>query len=280
MEAQEIIDTSQIKVRSAAPRARSRFRPHAGTRLGRPFRSLDLGRFSVPDLHQAPPARAQGGNADGGANAEAPAPACDESLTSSPLRMSVAGSSPSPRITSPEPDERGAQASPARAYRARRTQSAITPSTHHQFAEDIDLTAFQMAISGPTGDYFMGGEGNPEVDGVDDIVDWFQSLGFESEGLLVQDGIMASSDILDDDVLGPASPREGRLAASRSSAGKNGGSSSSSSAQPFFRSRSDGEQMTCNLSGLEDFLNFEVYHAEALGREMLSPQDLEARRWP
>jgi hypothetical protein len=242
---------------------------------------LDLGRFSVPDLHQAPPAHAQqGGNGDGGANAEAPAPVCDDTLTSSPFRMSVAGSSPSPRITSSEVDERGAQASPARAYRARRTQSAITPSTHHQFAEDIDLTAFQMAISGPTGDYFMGGEGNPEVDGVDDIVDWFQSLGFESEGLMVHDGIMTGSDILEDDVLGPASPREGRLAASGSAAGRNGGSSSSSSSvQPFFRSRSDGEQMTCNLSGLEDFLNFEVYHTEALGREMLSPQDLEARRW-
>ncbi|KAI9761932.1 MAG: hypothetical protein M4579_000715 [Chaenotheca gracillima] len=67
-------------------------------------------------------------------------------------------------------------------------------------SDKLDWTAFQIAISGPTGDYFMGGETTPEdTTNDDDLVDWyFSSFPCLSQGQMVRS---EDSDFEDEDIL-------------------------------------------------------------------------------
>ncbi|KAI9666990.1 MAG: hypothetical protein M1829_005597 [Trizodia sp. TS-e1964] len=111
-----------------------------------------------------------------------------------------------------------------------------------------DWTAFQIAISGPTGDYLMGGD-EDSSESSDSIVDWFGSWGFESEGHLVH------SDEEDDDPVGLVPDC--------------GSPDSSISWVSTLRSGEDKEavihdftpRMSCNLvHDLGDYLSFETYY--------------------
>ena len=121
-----------------------------------------------------------------------------------------------------------------------------------------DYAAFQMAISGPTGDYLMSWAGHAEDGGEDDIVDWFLSLGFESEGLLVE----SEGDEPDDGDEGVYFIHHQRRSSSsphsRSSAtlgGLVGPKPATIETKPTMVDKDDHPlQMSCNLRDLGDFL--------------------------
>ena len=166
-------------------------------------------------------------------------------------------------------------------------------------ADNLDLTMYQMAISGGTGDYFMaGGEGATDDECHDDLVDWFLTLGFESEGALVRaepvDELYHDCDYHDDyDDDYDAFTDDGvsiypgqSLSSSTTSSART--SMNTTTAKPTVEARqgpvsttktatdpdADGWQMSCNLTNLGDFLNLEVYHMNALGGG-----DDVVRRW-
>ncbi|KAI9809022.1 MAG: hypothetical protein M1825_002311 [Sarcosagium campestre] len=152
----------------------------------------------------------------------------------------------------------------------------ITPSILHgpirlsvaNPSERLDWTAFQMAISGPTGDYLMGGVSGgmndesyrPEEAIEDDFVDWFRSYGYESEGLLIigedepSDFDTAFSQGL---IVFSTSPVE--LPAGDSQNRR----STDSVVQGDMWMEKRGCKMSCNITDLGDFLNFESYHIGA-----------------
>ncbi len=60
-----------------------------------------------------------------------------------------------------------------------------SPESRKSSVGTIDWTTFQDAISGPTGDYLMGGQSPVVEPTTDELVEWFEEFGFENEGKVV-----------------------------------------------------------------------------------------------
>lgn len=142
-------------------------------------------------------------------------------------------------------------------------------------SDDVDWTAFQMAISGPTGDYLMGGEASSDNGGTDEIVDWFLDFGFESEGLLVQteeteepayvfDPDDAGDDYsdYDDEDEDEDDPLSGITSIAAAVEGQLRMIEEEQRIRDERReqSRDHGWTMSSNLTDLGDYLSFENYH--------------------
>lgn len=128
------------------------------------------------------------------------------------------------------------------------------PSKHRRRAtasDDVDWTAFQMAISGPTGDYLMAGDAHSESGSVDDLVDWFLEYGFDSEGVLIQSDEMEDPERLLDCPPKPPTPVQPSAAAELGPSG------------PAKTGPDEAWKMSCNLQDLGEYLNFESYHVGA-----------------
>ncbi|KAI9798885.1 MAG: hypothetical protein M1833_004388 [Piccolia ochrophora] len=197
-----------------------------------------------------------------------------EAVVSSPARtitiaFSAAGSSPScnlpiPVLNDDYPTSPNILHGPIRLSVNRKSTAA----------DSLDWTAFQMAISGPTGDYLMGGgsgvdDADAEPDGnvEEEIIEWFQSYGYSSEGLLLttddEDGDADSEEECEfEDSLSPvelpAPHKHGEELSMRvvgqddddeQRARRNGGQWAGKRAW----------QMSCNLNDLGEFLSFEMY---------------------
>ncbi|KAI9827391.1 MAG: hypothetical protein M1826_006316 [Phylliscum demangeonii] len=175
--------------------------------------------------------------------------------TTAPVTPSVlptAGREPRPRAHSlapPAPGRRTRLGSPDATAAERTGSRSHSRSTS---IDDVDWTAFQMAISGPTGDFLMSGDA-PSDDGVgDDVVDWFLDYGFVSEGLMVQsDADTSDDDDGDDDdaFLDHEMPDDALMPKPLASG-------------PALAGDDDGAtwKMSCNLSDLGDYLTYETYH--------------------
>ena len=137
-------------------------------------------------------------------------------------------------------------------------------------SDELDWTAFQMAISGPTGDYLMEGDACSEPSGSDDIVEWFLTYGFESEGLLVQSENTMEEDEEDELMEPPEEPLPTTFAAGADTELR---VTEMHLTEPWQKepTMSDGWQMSCNLTDLGDYLNFEIHHIGAFGGD-LSPE--------
>ncbi|KAI9681232.1 MAG: hypothetical protein M1817_002514 [Caeruleum heppii] len=150
-------------------------------------------------------------------------------------------------------------------------------------AENLDWTAFQMAISGPTGSYLMGGaDEHPEVAIDDDAetLSWFESYGFDSEGRLVrsyveEDGLGEAMHSPEDDwmYLAPVElpGLDSQISSVRSSSGltmgtEHGGVEGGPSDQPC-------NMMSANLTDLGDYLNFELSHVGVIDAERFKCYD-------
>ncbi|KAI9715023.1 MAG: hypothetical protein M1812_006237 [Candelaria pacifica] len=60
-----------------------------------------------------------------------------------------------------------------------------SPEERRSSVGTIDWTTFQNAISGPTGTYLMGGESPVVESATEEIVEWFEEFGFQSEGRVI-----------------------------------------------------------------------------------------------
>ena len=178
--------------------------------------------------------------------------------------------------------------------RDRRRESGRRDTGHRSStssSDDLDLTMYQMAISGGTGDYFMaGGEGAAEDDCHDELFDWFLTLGFESEGALVRadpvdepvDELCHDYDDYDaftDDGVSTDPGQSPSSSATSSARTSMNTTTTTTTTKPTVDARqrpvsttktatdpgADSWQMSCNLTDLGDFLNLEIYHMSALG---------------
>ncbi|KAI9884676.1 MAG: hypothetical protein M1823_003526 [Watsoniomyces obsoletus] len=195
-----------------------------------------------------------------------------EALIPHPLSGAAASSTPNLRLSSAS--EPGPQSRNAVSALSNRTQRTSTSSS----SDDLDWTAFQMAISGPTGDYFMAGDATAEEEEEEEeeIVAWYLGFGFESEGqLLVSeddeevDGIEHEANLaaLQEPPAAiasrmPPTPRDSTVPKLEEAASK----------PKALAAESDQWQMSCNLNDLGDFLD--VYHLGALGGDYLPDLDL------
>ncbi|KAI9815411.1 MAG: hypothetical protein M1832_005481 [Thelocarpon impressellum] len=135
-------------------------------------------------------------------------------------------------------------------------------------SEDLDWTAFQMAISGPTGGYLMGGDTTPSSADDDEIIDWFVSYGFETEGLLVNED-PTSAHAADFEPVW-ADPVELPALDSAGSSARSSAVGLSEEANDVVSQASNGaddvpaNKMSCNLNDLGDYLSFETYPVGAV----------------
>ena len=123
-----------------------------------------------------------------------------------------------------------------------------------------------MAISGPTGDYFMGGETSPESADDDEIVEWFASYGFDSEGSLIHEDDATRAAASEPVWLPPVElPALDSVVSSVRSSGVTLASEEQNLANPDpVAEESEVGKMSCNLNDLGDYLNFESSHVGSL----------------
>ncbi|KAI9852616.1 MAG: hypothetical protein M1838_000064 [Thelocarpon superellum] len=141
------------------------------------------------------------------------------------------------------------------------------PQMRKSSTDTLDWTAFQMAISGPTGDYLMGGDTSSDQVVDNDVAEWFTSYGFTSEGRMVEHDEVKETD---EEAESPSwSPPvelpalDSTATSARTSAMRVEGDDYEKQVVQDVDELLGAGKMSANLNDLGDYLSFETYHVGA-----------------